>query len=81
MSQGWLAWPERGATYELVRDISVILPCQLLTDGTLHQPRQRGQNIDGWIDLSVVQLTVNKDLALGNVTSQIRNRVGDIYTI
>lgn len=37
--------------YQLVRDISVVLPGHPLTDGGLHQTGQRGQHIDGWVDL------------------------------
>lgn len=65
-------------TYELVRDIAVVFPGQLLTNRRLHQTGQRRQDIDWWVDLPVVQLTVNKDLALGDVTSKIGNGVSDI---
>jgi hypothetical protein len=57
----------------------MILPRQLLTNGTLHQTRQGWQDIDWWINLPVVQLTVDEDLALGDVTSQVRDGVRDIY--
>jgi hypothetical protein len=46
----------------------MIFSRKLFTNGTLHQPRQRGQHVDGWIDLSVVELTVNKNLSLRNVS-------------
>ena len=58
----------------------MVLSRQLLTDSTLHQTRQRWQDIDWWIDLTVVQLTVDKDLALSDVTRQIRDRVGNVCT-
>jgi len=63
---------------ELVRNISVILTGQLLTDGRLHKTRERRQNVDWWVDLTVVHLSVNEDLALSNESSQIGNRVSDI---
>lgn len=57
--------------HQLVGHITVILSCQLLSDSTLHQPRKRRQDVDGRVYLSVVQLSVDKDLAFGNITSQI----------
>jgi len=56
----------------------MILPSQFLANGTLHKTGQRGQNIDGGIDLSVVQLTVDEDLPFSDIASQIRNRVRNI---
>jgi len=66
-------------TYELIGDISMILPCQLLTNSALHQTRKRRQHIDGRVDLPVVELPIDEDLALSNVTSEIRNRMCDVY--
>lgn len=65
-------------TNQLVGYVSVILPGKLLSDSTLHQSRQRGQNVDRRVDLPVVELTVDKDLTLGNVSSQIGDGVGDV---
>ena len=48
------------------------------TDGRLHQTRQRGEHIDGRVDLPVVQGVVNEDLALGDVAGEIGDRMGDI---
>ena len=64
--------------YQLIGDITVILPGEFLTDSTLHETRQRRQHVDGRVNLSVVELTVDKDLALRNVTSQIGDRMGNI---
>uniref|UniRef100_A0A2M4D215 Putative secreted protein n=1 Tax=Anopheles darlingi TaxID=43151 RepID=A0A2M4D215_ANODA len=66
------------ASVQLVGHIRVILARHALTDGGLHQTRQRRQHVDRRIDLSVVQLTIDVDLTLGNVTGQIGNRMGDI---
>lgn len=56
----------------------MILPSTALTDGRFHQTRQRRKDVNGRADTLVVELAVNEDLTLSNVTSQIRNRVGDI---
>lgn len=56
----------------------MILTGHALTDGRLHETRERGKNVDRGVDTLVVELTVNEDLALGNVTSQIGDRVGDV---
>lgn len=37
--------------YQLVGDISMVFTGHSFTDGGLHQSRQRGQHIDGWVDL------------------------------
>jgi hypothetical protein len=63
---------------KLVGDITVILACVALADGRLHETRERGEDVDGRVDTLVVELTVNEDLALGNITSQIGNRVSDV---
>jgi len=63
---------------QLVGDIAVILAGASLTNSGLHQTRERWQDVDGRVDTSVVQLTINKDLALGNITRQVRNRVSNI---
>ena len=47
---------------ELVGHVRVVLPGHSLADGGLHQSTQRGQHVDGRVDLAVVQLTVNVDL-------------------
>lgn len=37
--------------YQLVGDVSVVLPGHTLANGWLHQTGQRRQHIDGWVDL------------------------------
>ncbi|EZA62788.1 hypothetical protein X777_07604 [Ooceraea biroi] len=38
----------------------------------------RRQHVHGWVDLPVVQLTIDVDLALGDVPGKIGNRVSDV---
>ena len=39
------------AGVQLVRDVRVVLPRHALPDGRLHQTRQGGEHVDGWIYL------------------------------
>ena len=55
-----------------------MLASKLLTNGALHQTGQRGQHVDRWVYLPVVQLTVDEDLALRDVPGEIGNWVSDI---
>ena len=63
---------------ELVADVAVVLARHTLADGRLHQPRERGQHVDRRVDLPVVQLPVDVDLALGNVARQVGDGVRDV---
>ena len=56
----------------------MILASKLLTNGALHETRQRRQNVDRWVYLPVMELTVDKDLALRDVSGEIGNGMGDI---
>lgn len=67
-------------TYQLIRHIAMILSRHTLTNGGFHQTRKRRKDIDRRIYLSVVQLTINKNLSFCNISRQIRNRMGNIYT-
>lgn len=49
-----------------------------LTNGGFHESGQGWEHIDGWIDLPVVQVSINEDLTFGNITGKIRNWMGDI---
>ena len=69
--------PVRDA-HQLVRHLSMILACHSLANSRLHQSRQGGKNIDGRIDLTIVELPVNVDLSFGDIASQIRNRMSDV---
>lgn len=44
----------------------------------LHETREGGEHIDGGVDLPVVQLAVNVDLALCDVPRQVRDGMSDI---
>ena len=57
----------------------MILPCKFFTDRALHQTRQRRQDVDRGIYLTIVQLPVDKDLTFSDVSGKIRDRVSDIY--
>jgi hypothetical protein len=57
----------------------MILPRKFFTDRALHQTRQRRQDVDWRIYLTIVQLSVNKNLSLRDVSGKIRDRVSDIY--
>ena len=56
----------------------MVLPSTTLTNGRFHQTRQGWKDVNRRADTLVVELTVNEDLTLSNVTSQVGNRVGDI---
>jgi hypothetical protein len=49
-----------------------------LADGRLHETRERGKNVDWRVDTLVMELTVDENLTLGDVTGQIGNRVSDV---
>jgi hypothetical protein len=78
MGQLAVSCERMNSAYQLVRDISVILSGELLSDSRLHKSRKGWQDVDGRVDLLVVELTINEDLAFCDITSQIRDRVGDI---
>jgi hypothetical protein len=63
---------------QLVGDGSMVLAGHTLANSGLHETRQRGQYVDRRVDLSVVDLTIDVDLSLSNITGQIGNRVGNI---
>lgn len=60
------------------RHLSMILTGHAITDGRLHEPRQRRQDIDRRVDTAVVQLALDVDLALRDVASEIWDGVGDV---
>lgn len=57
----------------------MVLAGEFLTNSALHETRQRGQDVDRWVDLPVVQLTVDEDLALRDITRKIWDRMRDVY--
>lgn len=64
---------------QLVGHIRVVLPSTALTNGRLHETREGRKDVDRRAHTLVFQLTVNEDLTLCNVTSQVGNGVSDIY--
>lgn len=57
----------------------MVLSCAALTDGGLHETGEGWENVDRRVDTLVVELTVNEDLTFRNVTSQIGDRMGNIW--
>lgn len=64
--------------HQLVRHVAVVLARKLLANGTLHETGQGRQDVDWRVDLSVVQLTIDENLPLSDVTRQVWNRMCDI---
>ena len=62
----------------LVGDVGVILSGHAITDGSLHESRQGGQDVDGRVDASLVHVSVNVDLTLSDVSSKIWDGVSDV---
>jgi len=56
----------------------MVFPGHVFTDGRLHQTGQRRKHVDWWVDLPVVQLPIDVDLALSDVPGQIGNGVSNI---
>ena len=53
----------------------------VLLDGLLHEAGEGGQDVDGRVDLLVVQLPVDEDLSLRDVACQIGDGVGDVVVL
>ena len=53
----------------------------ILFDSFLHETREGRKHVDGRIDLFVVELSIDEDLTFGNVSSQIRNGMGDVVIL
>ena len=64
---------------QLVGDWGMIW--SILFNSFLHQTGQRWQHVDRRVNLLVVQLSIDEDLALSDVTSQIWDRVSDIIVL
>mmetsp|Transcript_75879 Transcript_75879/g.180300 ORF Transcript_75879/g.180300 Transcript_75879/m.180300 type:complete len:235 (+) Transcript_75879:81-785(+) len=63
---------------QLVTDVGVVHSGHALANTRLHQSTKRWQHIDGWVDLPVVQATVDEHLSLCDVAGEVRDRVGDV---
>lgn len=66
------------ASIQLVGHVGVVLAGHALADGRLHESGEGRQHVDGRVDLTVVQLTLNVDLSLSDVASEIRDGMSDI---
>lgn len=53
----------------------------VLLDGLLHETGEGGQDVDGRVNLLVVQLPVDEDLSFRDVASQIRDGMGDVVVL
>ena len=53
----------------------------VLLDGLLHETGKGGKDVDGRIDLLVVQLSIDEDLSLGDVSSKVGNGMGDVIVL
>lgn len=62
----------------LVADGWVILSGHALTNSVLHQTGERWQDVDWWIDVSLVHLSIDVDLTLSDIACEIWDWMGDI---
>ena len=71
---------EKGKRYshQLIGNIRMILTGQTRTNSTLHQTRKRGKYINRRINTTTMQTSININLTLSDITSQIRNWMGNI---
>ena len=53
----------------------------ILLNSLLHESGKGRQDVDGRVDLLVVELSVDEDLSLGDVAGQIGNWMGDIVVL
>ena len=66
--------------YQLIRHVTVIFSSHAFSNGRFHQSGKRWEDIDRRIYLSIVQLTIHKDLAFSNIAGKIWNRMRNVYT-
>jgi hypothetical protein len=64
---------------KLVGNWSVVF--SVFFNGFLHQSGQRWQDVDWWVNLFIVQLSIDEDLSFCDVASQIGNWMGDIIVL
>ena len=50
-------------------------------DGGFHKAGEGGEDVDGRVNAFVVELTINVDLAFGDVACQIRDWMGDVWRL
>lgn len=66
---------------ELVGDVAVVFAGVAFADGGFHEPGEGGEHVDGGVDALVVELTVDEDLAFGDVAREIGDGMGDVWEI
>jgi hypothetical protein len=49
----------------------VVFARHAFSNGGFHQPGERWENVDRWVYLSVMQLTVHKDLSFRDISRQV----------
>ncbi len=54
---------------ELVGNLLVVGPGSLVSDGRLHETTETGQDVDWRVDVSIVELSIEVNLTLGDVAS------------
>lgn len=62
----------------LAGDLWMVRSCHVLADSVLHETGQGRQYVDWWVDASSEHVSVDIDLTLRDVASQVGNRMGDI---
>ena len=67
---------ERGE--QLRGEFEVVVAGASRPGAAAHQPRQRRQRVDGWVDAACVHVRGKHDLALGDVAGEIRHGMGDV---
>ncbi len=53
----------------------------IFLDGFLHETGKRGQDVDWWIDLFVVELPIDENLSLCDVASEIGDGMRDVIVL
>ena len=53
----------------------------VLLDGLLHETGERGEDVDGRVDLFVMELSVDEDLSFRDVAGEIRDGMGDVVIL
>ena len=53
----------------------------ILFDSFLHETGEGGEDVDGRIDLLVVELSIDEDLSFSDVSGQIGNGMGDVVVL
>ena len=64
---------------KLIRNWGMIF--SIFLNSFLHQSGQRRKNVNWRINLLIMKLSINKDLAFSNVASKIWNWMGDIVVL